>query len=169
MSADDKIVKMQPREKNTVEIKLPLTIPDLEKILPHRYPFLMLDRITEFVDREYIKGIKNVSINEPYFNGHFPGAPMMPAVLVIEALAQLGCVYSTISSGGKPDGSILVFTGLDKARFRRQVIPGDVLTLEAAKFSTKFGHWKMECSATVDGEPVVAAVLRAAEVSLAQQ
>ena len=108
---------------------------DIQKILqwlPHRYPMLLVDRVTECVPGKLIRGIKNVTMNEPFFQGHFPDYPVMPGVLVIEALAQLSSILAWIELGRTPkDGSLIFFAGIDNARFRRQVMPGDQLILEA--------------------------------------
>jgi 3-hydroxyacyl-[acyl-carrier-protein] dehydratase len=101
----------------------------IQKLLPHRYPFLLVDRIIELVPRERIVGIKQVSINEPFFQGHFPGAPVMPGVLVVEALAQVGAVLALREIENR-DEKLVMFTGIREARFRRPVVPGDTLTLE---------------------------------------
>lgn len=105
-----------------------LDINQIKEILPHRYPFLLVDKIIEFENNERIVGIKNVTINEPFFAGHFPSYPVMPGVLIVEALAQVGAV--AILSRPEYRGKIAFFAGIDKARFRRQVVPGDTLTLE---------------------------------------
>src|SRR5438105_1333125 len=100
----------------------------IQKLLPHRYPFLLVDRIIELVPRERIVGIKQVSINEPFFQGHFPGAPVMPGVLVVEALAQVGAVLCLREIEDR-DNKLVLFTGLKEARFRRPVVPVDTLVL----------------------------------------
>lgn len=105
-----------------------LTADQIQQILPHRYPFLLVDRITELEVGKRAKGFKNVSINEEFFQGHFPGYPVMPGVLIIEAMAQVGGVALLSSDDFK--GRIVFLTGVDNARFKRQVIPGDVLTME---------------------------------------
>ena len=101
----------------------------IQELLPHRFPFLLVDRIIELVPRERIVGIKQVSINEPYFQGHFPGAPVMPGVLVVEALAQVGAVLALREIEDR-DSKLVLFTGIREARFRRPVVPGDTLRLE---------------------------------------
>ena len=105
-----------------------LDINQIQKILPHRYPFLLVDKIVEFEEGKKIVGIKNVTINEPFFAGHFPSYPVMPGVLIIEALAQVGATL--ILSKPEYRGKIALFAGIDKVRFRQQVVPGDVLRLE---------------------------------------
>jgi len=130
----------------------PLAIPDLQRLLPHRYPFALVDRIVEYVPGEKAVGIKNVTINEPQFQGHFPGRPLMPGVLIVEAMAQVGGVVLKQMEGS--DG-LFVFAGIDKVRFRRPVVPGDqlVLTAELLKFrSGRLG--KMYGRAEVDGQLV---------------
>ena len=107
-------------------MKLPLLYEDIVKILPHRYPFLLVDRITELELGKRIVGIKNVSITEPFFQGHFPGNPVMPGVLIIEAMAQVGGILARLSVSGalEKEGSVLFMT-LDKVKFRKPVLPGD--------------------------------------------
>ena len=128
-----------------------LTTDQVLQHLPHRYPFLLVDRVDEVVPGEYIVGRKNVSANEPYLQGHFPGYPIMPGVLVVEALAQLCCVLATAD---KPpaDGHLHYLAGLDDARFKRQVRPGDVLTLRGEVASRRRQLMKFDCQAHVDGE-----------------
>lgn len=123
---------------------------EIQKIIPHRYPFLLVDRITELVDGEKAVGIKNVTINEPFFQGHFPGAPIMPGVLIVEALAQVGAVV--VLSKPENKGKLAVFTGIDKFRFRKQVQPGDTLTLTAELTVFKRGIGKANVKAELDGK-----------------
>ena len=104
-----------------------LDIKAIEKILPHRYPFLLIDRVTELIAGERLLGYKNVTSNEPFFQGHFPGNPVMPGVLIVEALAQAASILMT---DGEESDLIPLFMGIDRARFRRQVVPGDQLQLE---------------------------------------
>src|SRR5512147_1655855 len=109
-----------------------MDIEEIRRYLPHRYPFLLVDRIVALEDGKSIRGIKNVTMNEPFFQGHFPEYPVMPAVLVIEALAQLASILAWKIAGRSPaDGSLIFFAGIDNARFRRQVRPGDQLILES--------------------------------------
>lgn len=123
---------------------------DIQKILPHRYPFLLIDKITEIQDGKSITGIKNVTVNEPFFQGHFPGNPIMPGVLITEALAQTGAVL--LLSMPENKGKIGVFTGINNFKFRRQVVPGDTLTLSAEFLLYRHGMGKANVKATVDGE-----------------
>lgn len=128
-----------------------LTVEDIHKLLPHRYPFLLVDRIVDYVPGKRAVGIKNVTFNEPHFQGHFPGQPIMPGVLIVEAMAQVGGVVLTQLL--KSDGGLFVFAGIDKVRFRRQVVPGDqlVMTVELLWIKqNRFG--KMHACAEVDGK-----------------
>lgn len=130
-----------------------LTQDELQQILPHRYPFLLVDRIEEMAPGERVVGIKNVTVNEPYFQGHFPGKPVMPGVLIIEAMAQVGAV--AILSLPEYQGKIALFAGIDKARFRRQVVPGDQLRIEVKLLKLRGAVGKSEAKAFV-GEHLVA-------------
>ncbi len=123
---------------------------EIQNIIPHRYPFLLIDRIESMEIGKKAVGIKNVTINEPFFQGHFPGNPIMPGVLIIEALAQVGAV--TILSMEENKGKLAVFTGIDKVRFRKQVTPGDTLRLTAELKVFKRGVGKAEVIATVGDE-----------------
>lgn len=129
-----------------------LNIDQIEAILPHRYPFLLVDRITECVPGESAKGIKCVTTNEPFFQGHFPGFKVMPGVLIIEALAQVGAV--AILSAPDWKGRTAYFAGIDKAKFRRKVVPGDVLTMETKIIKCKGPIGVSQAVATVDGQVV---------------
>ncbi|HEY9904644.1 MAG TPA: 3-hydroxyacyl-ACP dehydratase FabZ [Candidatus Sericytochromatia bacterium] len=129
------------------------TLEDIQKILPHRYPFALVDRVIEYVPGKRAVGIKNVTFNEPYFQGHFPGRPLMPGVMIVEAMAQVGGIVLT----QLPDmeGGLFVFAGIDKVRFRRPVVPGDQLVMTTELLSIKrrrFG--KMQARALVDGQRV---------------
>lgn len=123
---------------------------EIQKILPHRYPFLLVDKITEFEEGKSITGIKNVTANEPQFTGHFPGNPIMPGVLITEALAQVGAVM--LLSMPENKGKLGVFTGINNFKFRRQVVPGDTLVLHADLLTYRHGMGKAEVKATVDGQ-----------------
>ncbi|MEZ5558382.1 MAG: 3-hydroxyacyl-ACP dehydratase FabZ [Pseudomonadales bacterium] len=129
------------------------TITELFEFLPHRYPFLLVDRVLEIVPDERITGFKNVTFNEPFFNGHFPGQPIMPGVLIIEAMAQLSGVLAFESKGRRPaDGHTYYLAGTDKSRFRRPVVPGDRLMMESRLLADKRGVVKFDCRAFVDDE-----------------
>ena len=127
-----------------------MDITTIQSILPHRYPFLLVDKITELKEGKRIKGIKNVTANEEFFNGHFPGKPIMPGVLITEALAQVGAVMLLGMEENK--GKIGVFTGINNFKFRRQVIPGDVLELNAELLQYRHGMGKAAVNATVEGQ-----------------
>ncbi|MEC8618645.1 MAG: 3-hydroxyacyl-ACP dehydratase FabZ [Pseudomonadota bacterium] len=140
------------------------TITELFDYLPHRYPFLLVDRVTETIVGERIKGYKNITANEELFNGHFPGQPIFPGVLILEAMAQLSGVLAFETKGVRPaDGTNYLFGGVEKARFRRQVIPGDRLDLESTIVTERKIMMKFECAAFVDGEIACSAVLTVVE------
>jgi UDP-3-O-[3-hydroxymyristoyl] N-acetylglucosamine deacetylase/3-hydroxyacyl-[acyl-carrier-protein] dehydratase len=130
----------------------------IQKIMPHRYPFLLVDRILEMEDKKRVVGIKNVTINEPFFVGHFPGHPIMPAVLIIEAMAQVGGVL-LLSSVDNPDRHLVYFTHINKAKFRKPVLPGDQLRFELELLTLKRRICKMQGCAYVDGDLVAEAEL----------
>jgi beta-hydroxyacyl-ACP dehydratase FabZ len=126
-----------------------LSVQEIMELLPHRYPFLLVDRIVEEEPGVRIVGIKNVTINEPFFQGHFPGHPIMPGVLIVEALAQVGGIVALRALGGKK--RIAYFAGIDNCKFRRPVVPGDQLRLEVTVIAHRGPVWKMHGEATVDG------------------
>lgn len=136
-----------------------MDINEIKKILPHRYPFLMVDRIIECDGESRIVGIKNVTVNEPFFQGHFPQAPVMPGVMIVEALAQVGCILGLLIL--KREGSVVYFTGIDEARFRRPVIPGDQLRLELTKIKQRGELFRFQASAYVGDKLVTECVLQA--------
>jgi len=138
-------------ELNTVEIM---------KYLPHRYPFLLVDRITAFEKGTKIVGVKNVTINEPFFQGHFPGHPIMPGVLILEAMAQVGGVYAHLA-GEVEEGKVPYFVGIDQARFRKPVLPGDVLRLDLNLVSVRRGIYTFAGQAFVGDKLVAEAELKA--------
>lgn len=129
----------------------------IAQILPHRYPFALVDRITDYEPGKWAKGIKCVSVNEPFFCGHFPGKHVMPGVLIIEALAQVGAVAALSLPENR--GKLAIFGGIKNARFRRQVIPGDVLELECAMVKQKGPVGVAEAKATVNGQVAAVAEL----------
>ena len=140
-----------------------MDIHDILKYLPHRSPFFFFYRILEIKEGESIVALKNVTMNEPYFQGHFPGVPVMPGVLILEALAQAAGVLAYKSTNTLPaDGALYLFAGIDNARFRRVVEPGDQLRLEVKLLRTKKEIWKLEGAAYVDGELVCSAELLSA-------
>ena len=130
-----------------------MDITEVMKFLPHRYPFLLVDRVLEIVPNERIVALKNISMNEPQFPGHFPHHPVMPGVLIIEALAQTAGLLA-FKSGGQEvnDDSVIYFVGIDGARFKRPVVPGDQLRMEATILKVTRGIWKFAAKATVDGQ-----------------
>ena len=135
-----------------MDIELPLYAKDILKLLPHRYPFILIDRVMEFEAHTRLVAIKNVTMNEPFFQGHFPSLPVMPGVLIIEAMAQSSGTLSILSLGGRDPDEIYFFVGIDNARFKRQVVPGDRLVFEITQLSAKRGIAKYKAVATVDGE-----------------
>ncbi len=142
-----------------------LDIREIMRLLPHRYPFIMVDRVVEFRAHDFIRAIKNVSINEPYFQGHFPGHPVMPGVLLLEAMAQTMALlaFKSFELDGLLSGSqVVYYVGVDNARFRRPVVPGDQVVFEANMGKSKRGIWKSYVEAKVDGELVCSADLMAA-------
>jgi beta-hydroxyacyl-ACP dehydratase FabZ len=128
----------------------------IQEYLPHRYPFLLVDRIIELVPLQRVVGIKQVTINEPFFQGHFPGAPVMPGVLVVEALAQCGAVLALREIADR-DKKLVLFSGIDNARFRRPVVPGDTLTLEVTALRFRQRAQRMRGEAKVNGQLVAEA------------
>jgi 3-hydroxyacyl-[acyl-carrier-protein] dehydratase len=137
---------------------LPRDIEWIMSMLPHRYPLLLVDRILENVARQRIVAIKNVTINEPFFVGHFPGRPVMPGVLVIEAMAQAGGLL-LLQEVPDRTGKLMLFSGISEAKFRRPVVPGDQLRLEVDVLRLRTVHAKLACKALVDGQLAAEAVL----------
>lgn len=129
-----------------------MDVQEIREYLPHRYPFLLVDRVTAIEPGKSITALKNVTINEEFFQGHFPEMPVMPGVLLVEAMAQAAGILGFKSMGKKPsDGSTYLLAGTDKMRFKRPVVPGDQVVLKAEYLSDKRGIWKFEVSASVDG------------------
>jgi 3-hydroxyacyl-[acyl-carrier-protein] dehydratase len=137
-------------------VPTPVTSMDIHQILeylPHRYPILLVDRVLDVVPGERIAALKNVSMNEPFFPGHYPHHPVMPGVLIVEAMAQTAAILSFKTMGGKPDDkSVYYFVGIDGARFKRPVSPGDQLIMEVSITANKRGMWKFAGQAKVDGQ-----------------
>ncbi len=144
-----------------------MDINEISEYLPHRYPFLLVDRVLEVDPGSFIRGIKNVTINEPFFNGHFPGNPVMPGVLMIEAMAQLAGILAFKTKDRKPsDGSIYYLGGADSARFKRPVVPGDRLEMEARIIADRSRVMKFACTAHVDSQIACSAEIICVEKEL---
>ena len=139
-------------------------IVDILRILPHRYPFLLVDRIIELESGKRIVGLKNVTINEPFFQGHFPGVPVMPGVLVVECMAQVAGIMTYAEEPGIQD-KLIYFTGIENAKFRRPVVPGDQLRIEMELINRRNHFGSMKGHATVDGRLVAEATVRFAIVN----
>lgn len=141
-----------------------MEITEIRKYLPHRYPFLLVDRVVEINLGESIVGYKNLTINEPFFNGHFPDKPVFPGVLLLEAMAQVAGILGFRSMNKTPaDGSIYYFVGADNLRFKRPCVPGDRVMLRASIVSDRRGIWKFEVSSDVDGELAASATILCAD------
>jgi 3-hydroxyacyl-[acyl-carrier-protein] dehydratase len=149
-------------ESNTLaktESKI-LNITQIKEYLPHRYPLLLVDRVIDFELGKTITAIKNVTVNEEFFNGHFPHQPVMPGVLMVEALAQTAAILSFMTMGVKPDeNSVVYFVGIDNCRFKRPVGPGDQLKMDVEILRSSRGIWKYKATASVDGKVAVEAEL----------
>ena len=137
------------------------------QILPHRWPFVLVDRVTEVVPRDRIVAHKCVTMGEPWFQGHFPARPIMPGVLIIESLAQAGCILAYASEPFDASSSLMYFLGIDKAKFRRPVTPGDRLDLEVSVVYHRTNVWKLKGEASVDGTLCASAELLASVVDRA--
>jgi 3-hydroxyacyl-[acyl-carrier-protein] dehydratase len=141
-----------------------MDINEIKEYLPHRYPFLLIDRVVELVEGESILAYKNITVNEDVFNGHFPQAPIFPGVMIIEAMAQASGILGFKTMNKKPqDGSLYLFAAVDDVRFKRQVVPGDRLDIESRVVSEKRGIWKFECKASVDGVLAASATIMCAD------
>ena len=137
-----------------------LDINQIKKILPHRYPFLLVDKVVDFKMDEYLVAIKNVTVNEPFFQGHFPQEPIMPGVLIIEAMAQATALYGELAvEGGMSEDILYYLVGVDNARFRQTVGPGDQLILRVDFDTVRRNIWKFKTTATVDDKVVASASL----------
>ncbi len=147
------------KDKTADKPEVVCDINEILGILPHRYPFLLVDRILEFEKGKMAKGLKNVTINEPFFQGHFPGHPIMPGVLIIEAMAQVGGILAFKSADVA--NKVVYFMGIDKARFRRPVLPGDCLEITVQVKKTRGSIWTFTAGATVQGARVAQAELMA--------
>ena len=141
-----------------------MNIEDIQQFLPHRYPMLLVDRVVELELGKYIKAYKNVTTNEPFFVGHFPGKQVMPGVLILEAMAQASGILGFKTMNKKPDeGSMYYFVGADGLRFKKPAIPGDKVILESSVITNKKGIWKFECTAKVDEDLIGEATILCAD------
>jgi 3-hydroxyacyl-[acyl-carrier-protein] dehydratase len=157
---------MSPEIEEQSNPEQPIQTMDIGQImdfLPHRYPFLLIDRVVKFERSKQITAIKNVTINEPFFNGHFPGYPIMPGVLVVEAMAQAGCIL-LLNEVADRESKLVVFTGIEAAKFRRPITPGDQLRIEVTVLSFRPRQGRMEGRAYVDGKLACEATLTCAVV-----
>lgn len=144
-----------------------LDVNEIRKYLPHRYPFLLIDRVTDLTIGESVVAYKNITINEGIFQGHFPDYPVFPGVLILEAMAQACGVLGFKTMDKTPeDGSIYLYAGADKVRFKRQVVPGDQMYIEAKIVSEKRGIWKFDCVAKVEGKVAAEATIMCADRSV---
>lgn len=134
-----------------------MDIPEIQALLPHRYPFLLLDRVTALEPGRHLVALKNVTINEPFFQGHFPGHPVMPGVLIIEALAQAGACLACKATNFDPQKQVIYFMAIDKVKFRKMVVPGDQVILEVVPLRKGGAIWKMRGEAKVGGDVVTEA------------
>jgi len=139
-----------------------LYIEDIKKIIPHRYPFLLVDRIIDFEEDKWVKAVKNITVNEPFFQGHFPGKPVMPGVMVIEAMAQAGAVLLLQK---REDNGLLMFTSIEKAKFRRPAVPGDVIELYVEVKNLRKSYCKLSGKAYIDGKLAAEAIFSSAMVA----
>jgi 3-hydroxyacyl-[acyl-carrier-protein] dehydratase len=143
----------------------PIDIRGILNLLPHRFPFLLVDKVLSFTPNQEIRTVKNVTFNEPYFQGHFPGYPLMPGVLIVEALAQTAVLLIIKSKPAEEiENTLFVFTSLERVKFRRQVVPGDQLVMRAHNVRNKMNMWKMDGIAEVNGQLVCEARLGGAFV-----
>ena len=148
-------------EREAQEATVEIDIQRVMQMIPHRHPFLMIDKVVDVVPNAHATGIKNVSINEHYFQGHFPTRPVMPGVLIIEAMAQTAAVLVVHTLGPEAEGKLVYFISVDNARFRRPVFPGDVLHVRVSKQRNRGNVWKFEGRATVRGQLTAEAVFAA--------
>lgn len=144
---------------NMLGLELPINVVDIKKHMPHRYPFLLVDRVIDFESGKKIVTLKNVTINEQFFVGHFPEFPVMPGVLIVEAMAQSAGILSILTAGPKKENELYFFAGIDNARFKRQVIPGDSLRMEIELLKLVRGIGKYQARALVDGNVAAEAEL----------
>jgi 3-hydroxyacyl-[acyl-carrier-protein] dehydratase len=146
-------------ETNKKDLEKIISIERIMELIPHRYPFLMIDRIIDLELGEFAIGLKNVTINEPFFTGHFPGKPVMPGVLIIEAMAQTAAVLVVNTLGKDAEGKLVYFMSIDEAKFRKVVVPGDSMHVRVDKQQNRRNVWKFSCVATVEGIKAAEAVI----------
>jgi 3-hydroxyacyl-[acyl-carrier-protein] dehydratase len=151
-------------EQTETKVEVP-SIEQIFDLLPHRYPFLLVDRILEWEPGKRIVGLKNVTINEPFFAGHFPGKPIMPGVLIIEAMAQVGGVLLLHMAGAEARNKLVYFTSIESAKFRKPVIPGDQLRIEIEVLKFKLSLCRIQGRAFVDGQKVAEGILMSSLVT----
>jgi len=147
--------------KTAQDTSVLIDINRIMELIPHRYPFLLIDRIIGVKKDEYAIGLKNVTINEPHFMGHFPKKPIMPGVLIIEAMAQTSAILVVETLGEEAQGKLVYFMSIDEAKFRRPVVPGDSVHIQATKQKARGNVWRMMCEAKVDGVKVAEAIITA--------
>ena len=141
-----------------------IDIEEIKNLLPHRYPFLLVDRVEELEKHKYVKAYKNITNSEPFFTGHFPNRSVMPGVLILEALAQASGILGFVSMNKTPEeGSIYVLAGVDKVRFRKRVRPGDTIDIYSKVLGEKKGIWKFDCRAELNNELVCSAIILCAD------
>ncbi len=160
MSSEQLIEKHVPASAEQSSAKTELSVTDIQQILPHRYPFLLIDRVVEIERKHRIVAIKNVTVNESFFQGHFPGHPIMPGVLIIEAMAQAGATLMLLEmSTEERNSSLAVFSGIEKAKFRRPVTPGDQLRIKVDVIAWRHGAGRMQGKAYIGDKVATEAVL----------
>jgi 3-hydroxyacyl-[acyl-carrier-protein] dehydratase len=147
---------MQRTDEATQQV---IPVERIMEMIPHRYPFLMIDKVIGLVKDQYAIGVKNVSINEPFFVGHFPAKPVMPGVLLIEAMAQTSAVLVVETLGKEAEGKLVYFMSIDEAKFRKPVVPGDAVHIRVDKQQSRRNVWKFACVATVEGVKVAEATV----------
>jgi 3-hydroxyacyl-[acyl-carrier-protein] dehydratase len=150
-------------EDNEKSVKPYMTSAEIQACIPHRYPFLLIDRVLEFVDNEKVVAIKNVSVNEPFFQGHFPERPVMPGVLILEAMAQTAAILAKISSDGVGQDKFVYLVGVDNVKWRKQIVPGDTLRIVVTSHKKRRPYWIMNAEVFVDDKVVASGTISAVE------